>query len=263
MAFEIASEMSCPPRPGRADVHHPAPRPRRPVYCAVKLGAEWCVAVALLTCAAPLLVVLAAIVKLTSRGPALYAQTRLGRNGKKYRMFKLRTMLHNAELVTGPVWAAKDDPRVTRFGRFLRDTHLDELPQLWNVLCGHMGLIGPRPERPEIVARLERHLPNYRDRLVVRPGVTGLAQMVLPADSDLEGVRKKLAHDLYYVRRMCFLMDARIAACTTFYFLGALCKGVCQVSVGQYSREVQEAPFTLDLDLPMETNRCTPQSAIA
>jgi lipopolysaccharide/colanic/teichoic acid biosynthesis glycosyltransferase len=233
------------------------------VYRVAKVGAEWCVAAILLTGLSPLLLVLAVMVKLTSDGPAFYAQTRLGRGGRVYRMFKLRTMMHNAESVTGPVWAAKDDPRVTRFGRFLRDTHLDELPQLWNVLCGHMGLIGPRPERPEIVARLERQIPNYRDRLLVRPGVTGLAQMVLPADSDLEGVRKKLAHDLYYVRRMSLLMDARLAACTTFYFIGALCKGVCQLSVGRYSREVQEAPFTLDLDLPMDGSRRAAQSAIA
>jgi lipopolysaccharide/colanic/teichoic acid biosynthesis glycosyltransferase len=125
-----------------------------------------------------------------------------------------------------------------------------------------MGLIGPRPERPEIAARLERQIPGYAGRLAVRPGVTGLAQMVLPADSDLDGVRKKLAHDLYYVRRAGLLMDIRLAACTTFYFLGALCRGVCQLSVGRYSREVQAAP-PLMFDHPLDPSRRARESAIA
>jgi lipopolysaccharide/colanic/teichoic acid biosynthesis glycosyltransferase len=148
-------------------------------------------------------------------------------------------MVHNCEALTGPVWAAENDPRITPLGRILRDTHLDELPQLWNVLCGDMGLIGPRPERPEIVARIERELGDYRERLVIRPGVTGLAQMRLPADSDLESVRRKLAHDLYYINQVGLLLDLRIAVCTAFYFLGTAAQAVCRMAVGSYGREVE------------------------
>jgi lipopolysaccharide/colanic/teichoic acid biosynthesis glycosyltransferase len=154
----------------------------------------------------------------------LYAQTRLGLGGRRYRIYKLRTMVHDAESATGPVWASlSGDARVTPLGRVLRSTHLDELPQLWNVLRGEMGLIGPRPERPEIAGRIERKVPGYGGRLAVRPGVTGLAQMLLPADdpSDptLSGVARKLALDLYYVSHAGAGLDLRIAAATPCYFL--------------------------------------------
>src|SRR4029079_9092342 len=125
----------------------------------------------------------------------------------------------------GPVWAAKEDVRITGIGRFLRDTHLDELPQLWNVLKGDMALIGPRPERPEIAARIAARLPLFHHRLRTRPGVTGLAQMLLPADdpndADYDCVRQKLAHDLLYIRELSPLLDFRIAICTTCYFFTA------------------------------------------
>src|SRR5439155_12868491 len=115
------------------------------------------------------------LVKLTSRGPALYTQTRLGRNGRPFTIYKLRTMQHRCESLTGARWSTPGDPRITPVGRFLRKTHLDELPQLWNVLRGDMALVGPRPERPEFVPQLEQAVPHYRDRLLVRPGVSGLA----------------------------------------------------------------------------------------
>ena len=105
-------------------------------------------------------------------------------------------------------------------GKFLRRTHLDELPQLWNVIRGDMSLIGPRPERPEFVPGLQQAIPHYTDRLLVRPGVTGLAQVQLPADTDLESVRRKLAYDLYYVRQISFWLDLRILVCTAFNVLG-------------------------------------------
>ena len=143
-------------------------------------------------------------------------------------------MSHNCEAKTGPVWAAPDDPRVTTLGRLLRVTHLDELPQLWNVLRGDMALIGPRPERPEIAAKIERYLPSYHGRVTVRPGVTGLAQMLLPADSDLEGVRRKLAHDLYYCNHVSLLLDLRIAICTPIYFLAAATRELSQRLVRGY-----------------------------
>ena len=225
---------------GNGRLHlHAVEGPKRSWYVAGKFAVEWVLAFMLVVLTLPLLAVLALVVKLTSPGPALYWQTRLGRYGCVYRMCKLRSMVHDCEMKTGPVWSLPGDRRVTPFGRFLRDTHLDELPQLWNVLQGHMGLVGPRPERPEITARIERSLPNFRDRLLVRPGVTGLAQMRLPADRDLEGVRKKLAHDLYYVREVSFLLDVRIAFSTGFYFLAAASQAVCAALVKPYGRAVE------------------------
>jgi lipopolysaccharide/colanic/teichoic acid biosynthesis glycosyltransferase len=137
-----------------------------------------------------------------------------------FTILKIRTMIHNCESLTGPRWSMPGDPRITPVGWLLRKTHLDELPQLLNVLRGEMSLIGPRPERPEFVPELERAFPAYRQRLNVRPGVTGLAQVQLPPDTDLESVRRKLAHDLYYIRRLSPLLDLRLLLCTAFYALG-------------------------------------------
>jgi lipopolysaccharide/colanic/teichoic acid biosynthesis glycosyltransferase len=178
------------------------------------------VALLLAVLTAPLVLLASLGIKLTSRGPVLYSQTRVGRNGRPFAIYKLRTMVHDCERLTGPQWATSRDPRVTRFGRFLRRTHLDELPQLWNVLRGDMSLIGPRPERPEFVGHLEKALPHYRDRLLVRPGVTGLAQVQLPPDTDLDSVRRKLAYDLYYVRHGGPWMDLRILFGTAFKMAG-------------------------------------------
>jgi lipopolysaccharide/colanic/teichoic acid biosynthesis glycosyltransferase len=170
--------------------------------------------------AAPVLVVVAVLVKLTSRGPIIYSQTRLGRDGRPFRIYKFRTMWHDCERHSGPRWSTPGDPRVTPLGRFLRATHLDELPQLWNVLKGEMSLVGPRPERPEIIPVLEQAIPAYRERLRVRPGVTGLAQVQLPPDTDLASVRRKVACDLHYVRHGGLLLDLRLIACTALAVLG-------------------------------------------
>lgn len=198
--------------------------PSRP-YLKVKFLVEWLIAAMLFLLCLPIIAFFALAIKLTSFGPAFYAQTRLGKNGATYRMYKLRTMVHNAEAHTGPVWAARSDSRITSIGKILRDTHLDELPQLWNILRGEMGLIGPRPERPEIAARIATQIAGFEDRLQVRPGVTGLAQMLLPADdpndTELHGLRKKLAYDLYYIGHMNLGMDVRIAIATPCYFIAA------------------------------------------
>jgi lipopolysaccharide/colanic/teichoic acid biosynthesis glycosyltransferase len=129
-------------------------------------------------------------------------------------------MYHDCERTSGPRWSTAGDPRVTAFGRFLRKTHLDELPQLWNVLRGEMSLIGPRPERPEFVAELERVIPGYRTRLNVRPGITGLAQVQLPPDEEIEGVSRKVAYDLYYIAHASPQMDLRILVATALKVFG-------------------------------------------
>jgi lipopolysaccharide/colanic/teichoic acid biosynthesis glycosyltransferase len=172
--------------------------------------AESVLAALLLVAALPVLVVAALVIKLTSRGPVIYTQSRVGLGGRPFTIYKLRTMGHNCEATSGIRWATKRDPRVTLTGKLLRVTHLDELPQLWNVIRGDMSLIGPRPERPEIAAMLEQKIPDYSLRNTVRPGVTGLAQIQLPADTDLESVRRKLALDLVYIRKQTSWLDARI-----------------------------------------------------
>ncbi len=147
----------------------------------------------------PIIGVLMILVRLTSRGPSLYVQQRVGLRGQVFPLYKIRTMRVGAEAKTGAVWAVAGDPRVTWLGRILRRLHLDELPQLLNVLRGEMCLVGPRPERPEFVEKLTGWFPRYRERLDVHPGITGLAQVQAPPDSDLASVRRKLAMDLAYV----------------------------------------------------------------
>jgi lipopolysaccharide/colanic/teichoic acid biosynthesis glycosyltransferase len=189
-------------------------------YLSCKYVADFVLALLLTMPALPLIALAALLVKLTSRGPAFYTQTRVGEDGRLFTIWKLRTMIHNCESLTGPRWSMPGDPRVTRVGAALRASHLDELPQLLNVLRGEMSLIGPRPERPEFVPELERELPGYWQRLTIRPGVTGLAQVQLPPDSDLSSVRRKLAHDLYYIRHLSPWLDLRLLICTAVYALG-------------------------------------------
>lgn len=189
-------------------------------YEAAKPRLDRLLALTALVLAAPVLLLAAIAVKLTSRGPVLYSQLRLGQFGRPFRIYKLRSMVHDCERLTGAKWCLPGDPRVTPIGRLLRKAHIDELPQLWNILKGEMGLVGPRPERPEFVPQLEQAIPHYRDRLAVRPGVTGLAQIFLPPDTDLASVRRKLAYDLVYIRQVNPWLDLRILTCTALYLLG-------------------------------------------
>ncbi len=198
--------------------------------------AEWCLACVMLVGATPVILLAAVLVRLTSRGPAFYSQQRLGKHGRVFTIYKLRTMIHECERLTGPCWATPADPRVTPVGRILRRTHLDELPQLLNVLRGEMSLVGPRPERPEIVGSLEEHVPHYGQRLLVRPGLTGLAQVQLQPDTDLASVRAKLAHDLYYVQHLSLTLDARILLSTACYLAGipfVTSQTFCRVPAGR------------------------------
>jgi lipopolysaccharide/colanic/teichoic acid biosynthesis glycosyltransferase len=177
-------------------------------------------AVLLLIPALPLMLAAMLLVRLTSRGSAIYTQVRVGQGGRMFVIYKIRTMRHGCERLTGPVWARRSDSRVTLIGAILRQTHIDELPQLFNVIKGDMALVGPRPERPEFVEQLERVIPCYRARIGVRPGVTGLAQVLLPADVDVASVRSKLTYDLYYLGRAGLRLDAKIVACTVLKVLG-------------------------------------------
>jgi len=162
----------------------------------------------------PTMALIALAIKLDSKGPAIYAQERVGRFGELFKIYKFRSMRVDAE-ANGPVWAAgKEDPRLTRVGRFLRRTHLDELPQLWNVIKGDMSLIGPRPERPQFMNELIREVPRYDDRLLLKPGMTGLAQVHYRYDQSIADVKRKLRFDTLYIKRMCLMLDARILAWT-------------------------------------------------
>ena len=153
-------------------------------------------AAALLVPGLPLIALLVALVRLTSKGPGIYRQARVGKDGRRFMMYKIRTMRHDAEAGTGAVWTQTQDPRVTAVGKVFRNLHLDELPQLFNVLRGEMSLVGPRPERPEFVRVLAEAVPGYRNRLAVRPGITGLAQINLPPDTDIISVQPQIASRL-------------------------------------------------------------------
>lgn len=176
----------------------------------------------------PLFILLAILVKLTSRGPVFYTQTRVGwdrRNpragnpderrredigGRPFKIYKFRSMHVNAEHLTGAVWAAKEDPRVTWLGQYLRQYRLDELPQLLNVVKGDMNIVGPRPERPTIFADLRQEIGDYARRQRARPGITGLAQISQQYDTNLDDVRNKVQYDLEYIRRQGLFEDMRI-----------------------------------------------------
>ncbi|PJF40995.1 MAG: sugar transferase [Chloroflexi bacterium] len=157
-----------------------------------------------------LLPFIALLIKLDSRGSVFYAQQRVGLNGRIFKMYKFRSMVQDAEVETGAVFAQKNDVRITRVGKFLRKSRLDELPQLYNVLKGDMSLVGPRPERPEHVQRLAERIPFYRTRLVVRPGVTGWAQVRYHYGANDEDALVKLQYDLYYLRHQSLALDLNI-----------------------------------------------------
>lgn len=167
----------------------------------------------LLVATLPLMVLTALLVVIDSRGPALYRQERVGLGNRSFTLLKFRSMRLDAE-ARGPVWAAQRDPRVTRIGAFIRMTRIDELPQLLNVLRGEMSFIGPRPERPHFVEQLERVLPFYRERAMVKPGLTGWAQVNYPYGASVEDARAKLSYDLYYVKHRTLLLDLLILFAT-------------------------------------------------
>jgi|HubBroStandDraft_6_1064221.scaffolds.fasta_scaffold91207_4 sugar transferase (PEP-CTERM system associated) len=158
----------------------------------------------------PIMALVAMVVKLSSSGPALYRQRRVGKNDVPFMLYKFRSMYTDAEAESGAVWAKKDDPRITPVGRWLRRLRLDELPQLFNVLKGDMSVVGPRPERPEFVAELERRIPYYRQRHCIKPGITGWAQINHKYGDTIEDTIIKLEYDLYYIKNLAPALDAFI-----------------------------------------------------
>ena len=165
------------------------------------------IAVVGLIVAAPIMLLVALAVRLTSAGPVLFRQKRVGLNGKHFTLYKFRSMRVDAEAGTGAVWAKRNDPRVTRIGGFLRKTRLDELPQLFNVVSGKMAIVGPRPERPEFVSVLAEQIPFYRQRHAVKPGVTGWAQINYKYGDTIEDTIVKLEYDLYYIKNLSPSLD--------------------------------------------------------
>lgn len=149
----------------------------------------------------PLFMIVAIAIRIESPGRVFYSQQRSGKNGKIFSIYKFRSMVENAEKLSGPVWAQKDDPRITKIGRFMRKTRIDELPQLMNILKGDMSFIGPRPERPFFVESFKKQIPMYLNRLKVKPGVTGLAQVTVGYDETLEDVKDKIKRDIEYIEQ--------------------------------------------------------------
>ncbi len=208
-----------PSRRPRAAAFEPLPIAGR-VAVALKTALDYPAAVLLAVVTAPLLLVAVVATRLSSRGPVFYCQTRVGLRGRHFTIYKVRTMAHECESLTGPRWSMPGDPRVTPVGNVLRKLHLDELPQLWNVLKGDMALVGPRPERPEIVAKLADALPGYHARHRVKPGITGFAQVHLPPDVSLQSVRDKVAFDRLSIRRVGLAFDLGVLLLTGAKVLG-------------------------------------------
>ena len=180
----------------------------------VKRAADLSVACALLAFTLPLMMMVALAIKLDGPGPVFYRQERVGLGGRRFTLLKLRSMRQDAEADGRPVWAAAEDDRITRVGRFIRCMRIDELPQLFNVLRGEMSMVGPRPERPYFVDRLSAIIPSYHDRHTVLPGITGWAQINYPYGASIEDAREKLHYDLDYIANHRPLLDLKILVAT-------------------------------------------------
>lgn len=170
----------------------------------------------LIVITSPATLLTALAIRIESKGPIFYKQERMGQNGKVFKIYKFRSMVHDAEKHTGPVWSTKDDPRITKVGKFIRKVRLDEIPQVINIFKGDMSFVGPRPERPFFVEKLSHEIPLYKRRLKVRPGVTGWAQVKHKYDENVEDVKVKLKYDLFYIENMSLRMDFKIIFRTIF-----------------------------------------------
>ncbi len=195
------------------DFEAAARRMAAPTSGAVKRFLDISLSIGLIFFLAPLLVITAIAIRIDSPGPILYRQRRIGYGGKEFDVFKFRSMRQDAE-ANGPQYAAVNDPRITRVGNIIRKFRIDEIPQTINVLRGEMSFVGPRPERPEFVSELEREIPNYHCRHLVKPGITGWAQVKYEYAASVEGARNKLRYDLYYIRHFSPLLDLLIVLMT-------------------------------------------------
>nr|WP_280519785.1 sugar transferase [Siminovitchia terrae] len=175
-------------------------------YPFIKRGLDMCLSLFGLIIASPVMLLFALLIKIESKGPAFFKQERVGLNGKYFTIIKLRSMTMDAEK-NGAQWAQKNDPRVTKIGKFIRKTRIDELPQLYNVLAGDMSIIGPRPERPIFTAQFNKDIPGFVERLSIKPGLTGWAQINGGYDITPE---EKLNHDMYYIRNKSLKLDMKI-----------------------------------------------------
>ncbi len=176
----------------------------------IKRGLDLFFAAVLFALSLPVMLLAAIVIKLDSRGPVIFKQVRVGENGREFNIYKFRSMRQDAEAKSGPVWAGAQDNRVTKVGKFMRKTRIDELPQLVNVLKGDMSFVGPRPERPFFVAKLKEEIPYYSIRTVVKPGLTGWAQVRYPYGATVEDAVEKLQYDIYYIKNMSPLLDMMI-----------------------------------------------------
>jgi lipopolysaccharide/colanic/teichoic acid biosynthesis glycosyltransferase len=208
---------------------------------------DWVVALVLFILALPIIALTIVIVRSTSKGPGIYKQIRLSQNGKAFTIYKIRSMRVDAESATGAIWAARKDRRVTLVGKFIRKTHLDELPQLYNVLRGEMSLVGPRPERPEFIDELEKRIDGYFYRLSVKPGLTGLAQLNQASDVNLNDVRQKLVYDFEYIEKASFWFDLRII-CGTILKVLHLCNPLTLKCLGLYYN-IAHSPWSVPLQV--------------
>lgn len=185
-----------------------------PIQLRIKRFFDVLLASLILILSSPLLLISAALIKLESRGPLFYRQIRTGLNGKNFEIIKFRSMRADAEKSTGAKWASANDSRVTAVGKFIRLTRIDEIPQVWNVLKGEMSFIGPRPERPEFNVELEKVIPHFNLRHLIRPGITGWAQVLFPYGASIEDSKQKLEYDLYYIKNYSLLLDLKILLLT-------------------------------------------------
>ena len=177
---------------------------------AIRRGLSFGISLVGLVLALPLIPLIMLAIRLDSAGPVFYTQTRVGKNGRLFKVIKFRTMRQDAEAANGPQWAGDNDPRVTRVGHFLRSSRLDEIPQLWCVLKGEMAFVGPRPERPEFIDMLAKEIPFYGVRHMVRPGLTGWAQVKYKYGSTIGDAREKLQYDLFYIKNASIGLDLLI-----------------------------------------------------
>jgi exopolysaccharide biosynthesis polyprenyl glycosylphosphotransferase len=182
----------------------------RRAYIVAKRAFDIAISIFAVIVLSPLFLITALMIKCSSRGPVIFTQVRVGKEGQHFKIYKFRTMRVDAEKVSGPVWAKENDPRLLPIGKFLRKTHIDEIPQFFNVLKGDMSFIGPRPERPIFVEKFKKEIYDYEKRLQVKPGITGLAQVRHRYDETIADVRKKIKYDILYIKKLCLWTDLLI-----------------------------------------------------